>query len=152
MRRDLCVHAESETTPGSFALQKPRVVKVDLSRTGGHCFAKQGSMVAYQENVDVADEERGRGSGVGVGRFFRKAFTGEGTPLMRVSGSGDVFLADQADEIGVVHLKNTAVTVNGRRALALESALPTTSRGSRVCRCSRASSSTPPRPVAEHRP
>jgi uncharacterized protein (AIM24 family) len=43
--------------------------------------------------------------------------------LMKVSGSGDVFLADQADEIGIVHLEGESVTASGRSVLAFESGL-----------------------------
>lgn len=118
MRSSLFSLTESQTEPGAFASQNPRMLKVDLSGTSGHFYAKQGSMVAYQGDVDFAYE--GSGS---VGRFFKKAFTGEGMSLMRVSGSGDVFLADQADEIGIVHLENESVTVNGKNVLAFESTL-----------------------------
>jgi uncharacterized protein (AIM24 family) len=118
MRSDLFTHVEAQTTPGSFALQNPRMLKVDLSGTGGFFYAKQGSMVAYQGEVDFSYE----GSG-GMGKFLKKAFTGEGMALMKVSGSGDVFLADSADEIGIVYLEGESVTVNGQNVLAFESAL-----------------------------
>ena len=49
-------------------------------------------MVAYQGDVEFAYE----GSG-GLGKMFKKALTGEGMALMKVSGSGDVFLAQEAD-------------------------------------------------------
>ena len=75
-------------------------------------------MVAYQGEVDFAYQ----GSG-GVGKMFKKAFTGEGMSLMKVSGSGDVFLAQEADEIFILHLEGEAVTVNGNAMLAFESTL-----------------------------
>lgn len=118
MRSDLFSHTESQTEPGAFVLQNPRMLKADLRGTGGFFYARQGSMVAYQGDVDFSYE--GSGS---MGKFFKKAFTGEGLPLMKVSGSGDVFLADQADEIGIVHLENESVTVSGRNVLAFESGL-----------------------------
>jgi uncharacterized protein (AIM24 family) len=118
MRSDLFTHTESDTKPGSFALQNPRMLKVDLAGTGGFFYAKQGSMVAYQGQVDFAYE----GSG-GMGKFLKKALTGEGMALMKVSGSGDVFLAEQADEIGIVYLEDESVTVNGKNVLAFESTL-----------------------------
>lgn len=118
MRSNLFANAEAATDPGTFVLQNARMLKVDLRGTDGHFFAKQGSMVAYQGDVDFAYE----GSG-GMGKFFKKAFTGEGMSLMRVSGSGDVFLADSADEVGIIHLENESVTVNGRNVLAFASTL-----------------------------
>jgi len=111
-------NAELSTEPGSFVLQNSRMLKVDLAGTGGFFYAKQGSMVAYQGDVDFAYQ----GSG-GVSKMFKKAFTGEGMSLMKVSGSGDVFLAQDADEIFVLELENESVTVNGANNLAFESAL-----------------------------
>ena len=58
-------------------------------------------MVAYQGDVDFSYE----GSG-GLGKMFKKALTGEGMALMKVSGSGDVFLAQEADEIFILDLED----------------------------------------------
>ncbi len=99
-------------------LQNERMLKVDLTGTGGYFYARQGSMVAYQGDVDFAYE----GSG-GLGKMFKKALTGEGMALMKVSGSGDVFLAQEADEIFILELENESVTVNGNAVLAFESSL-----------------------------
>lgn len=118
MRSSLMQNAERSTEPGSFVLQNTRMLKVDLAGTGGFFYAKQGSMVAYQGDVDFAYE----GSG-GMTKMFKKAFTGEGMKLMKVSGSGDVFLAQDADEIFVLELENESVTVSGSNILAFESTL-----------------------------
>jgi uncharacterized protein (AIM24 family) len=118
MRSSLLDHAERSVEPGSFQLQNDRMLKVDLRGTGGFFFAKQGSMVAYQGDVDFAYE----GSG-GLSKMFKKAFTGEGMSLMKVSGSGDVFLAQEADQVFVLHLEDEGVTVNGANVLAFESSL-----------------------------
>jgi uncharacterized protein (AIM24 family) len=98
-----------------FALQNPRLLRIALD---GDVMARQGSMVAYQGEVDFAYQ----GSG-GVGRLLKKALTGEGVPLMRVTGRGDVFLADAASEIHLVTLEGDSVTVNGRNVLAFDSTL-----------------------------
>ena len=118
MRSSLFNHSERSVEPGSFQLQNDRMLKVDLTGSGGHFFAKQGSMVAYQGDVDFAYEGAG-----GLGKLFKKAFTGEGMSLMKVSGSGDVFLAQDADEIFVLYLENEGVTVNGKNVLAFDSTL-----------------------------
>ncbi|HEY5854326.1 MAG TPA: AIM24 family protein [Aldersonia sp.] len=118
MRSELMNNAERNTAPGTFQLQNPRMLKVDLAGTAGHFFARQGSMVAYQGEVDFAYQ----GSG-GVGKFFKKALTGEGMSLMRVTGSGQVFLAQDADEIFLLELEDESVTVNGANVLAFESTL-----------------------------
>ena len=118
MRGELLDRSERSGEPGRFTLQNRRMLKVDLSGTGGFFYARQGSMVAYQGDVDFDYE----GSG-GIGKMFKKAFTGEGMSLMKVSGSGDVFLAQDADQIFVLELEDEAVTVNGRSVLAFESSL-----------------------------
>ncbi len=118
MRSTLMQNAERSTEPGRFVLQNDKMLKVDLAGTGGFFYAKQGSMVAYQGDVDFAYQ----GSG-GVSKMFKKAFTGEGMSLMKVSGSGDVFLAQDADQVFVVELENESVTVNGANILAFESTL-----------------------------
>jgi uncharacterized protein (AIM24 family) len=101
-------------TPGDFVLQNSKLLKVRLS--AGEIQAKKGSMVAYQG--DVKFEHAGSG---GFGRMIKKATTGEGTTLMKMSGQGEVFLADQAQEIFLLHLENETVTVNGQNLLAFDS-------------------------------
>ncbi|CAM3399465.1 AIM24 family protein [Isoptericola cucumis] len=118
MRSSLFHHTEPEGEPGSFVLANGKMLKVDLAGSGGFFYAKQGSMVAYQGDVDFAYE----GSG-GMSKFLKKAFTGEGMSLMKVSGSGDVFLAQDADEVFVLYLEGESVTVSGSSILAFESSL-----------------------------
>ena len=118
MRGGLLTKSERSGEPGRFMLQNERMLKVDLAGTGGFFYARQGSMVTYQGSVDFAYEGAG-----GIGKMFKKALTGEGMSLMKVSGSGDVFLAQDADEIFILELEDEAVTVNGRAVLAFESSL-----------------------------
>ena len=49
--------------------------------------------------------------------------TGEDLQLMKVSGSGDVFLADYAAEVHVIYLENESITVNGSNVLAFDTSL-----------------------------
>ena len=73
----------------AFSLQNSKLLKVELNQVTIQ--AKLGSMVAYQGEVTF--EHAGSG---GLGRMLKKAVSGEGTSLMKMSGSGEVFLADQA--------------------------------------------------------
>lgn len=107
-------HLES-TSGDRFGLQNPRMLRVALD---GEVMARQGAMIAYQGQVDFAYQGAG-----GMGKFLKKAFTGEGMPLMKVSGRGDVFFADDAMEIHLVTLDNDSLTVNGANVLAFDSAL-----------------------------
>jgi uncharacterized protein (AIM24 family) len=77
--------------------------------------AKLGSMVAYQG--DVSFEHAGSG---GMGRLLKKAVTGEGTSLMKMSGTGEVFLADLAQDVHLLQLDNEKITVNGPNLLAFD--------------------------------
>lgn len=97
----------------SFTLQNNKLLKVRLDR--GAVQAALGSMVAYQG--DVRFEHAGSG---GVGRFIKKAVTGEGTRLMKVSGTGEVFLADQAQDVHLLRLSDDRITCNGRNVLAFD--------------------------------
>ena len=73
----------------AFALQNSKLLKVSLNQVTIQ--AKLGSMVAYQG--DVSFEHAGSG---GMSRLVKKAVTGEGQSLMKMSGSGEVFFADMA--------------------------------------------------------
>jgi uncharacterized protein (AIM24 family) len=96
-----------------FQLQGSKMLKVKLADETIQ--AKLGSMVAYQG--DVKFEHAGSG---GLKRMAKKAMTGEGAELMKISGSGEVFLADFAQEIQLVKLDGEAITVNGANLLAFD--------------------------------
>lgn len=115
MRSNLFGDNLEQQSAERFGLQNPRMLRVRLD---GEVMARQGAMVAYQGDVNFAYEGAG-----GLGKMFKKALTGEGVPLMRVSGKGDVFLADDASEIHVLTLENESITVNGRNVLAFDPTL-----------------------------
>jgi uncharacterized protein (AIM24 family) len=58
-----------------------------------------------------------------MSRMLKKAMTGEGTKLMRMSGTGEVFLADTAQEVHLLYLENDAITVNGSNLLAFDAGI-----------------------------
>jgi uncharacterized protein (AIM24 family) len=115
MRSDLFGTNLESGSNDRFGLQNPWMLRVALD---GEVMARQGAMVAYQGQVDFAYQ----GSG-GMGKFLKKALTGEGMPLMKVSGRGDVFFADDAMEVHLVNLDNDSLTVNGNNVLAFDSSL-----------------------------
>jgi uncharacterized protein (AIM24 family) len=100
----------------SFSLQNGKLLKVELSQVTIQ--AKLGSMVAYQGEVKF--EHAGSG---GLGRLVKKAVTGEGTRLMKMEGSGEVFLADQAQDIHLIKLENDQITCNGANVLAFDAGI-----------------------------
>jgi uncharacterized protein (AIM24 family) len=99
-----------------FALQNSKLLKVSLDQITIQ--AKAGAMVAYQG--DVSFEHAGSG---GMSRMLKKAVSGEGTTLMKISGTGEVFLADTAQDIHLIYLENDAITVNGANLLAFDAGI-----------------------------
>src|SRR5918993_6137556 len=100
----------------AFSLQNSKLLKVELNQITIQ--AKLGSMVAYQG--DVRFEHAGSG---GMGRMLKKAVTGEGTQLMKITGTGEVFLAHFAQDIHLLKLENEAITCNGANVLAFDAGI-----------------------------
>lgn len=99
-----------------FTRQNAKMLKVVLGR--GPVWAKAGAMVAYQG--DIRFENKGSG---GLGRLLKQAATGEGVPLMKCSGQGELFVADQATDVQVLYLENDMISVNGRNILAFDDSI-----------------------------
>ena len=115
MRSQFFGNMDQGQLPGHFALQNAKMLRVHLN---GDVLARQGSMVAFQGQMEFDYE----GSG-GIGKFMKKALTGEGVPTMRVKGQGLLFLANNAEDIHLFYLENEGITVNGANILAYDAHL-----------------------------
>src|SRR3954471_25065725 len=118
MRSDLfsADNLEKESAQPGLRLQNSKLLKVELN---GDFMARVGSMVAHPGQVQF--EALGCG---GIGKFLKQKLTGEGVPLMRVRGQGDVFLAERASEIHLIDLEQgDALSINGANVLAFDSTL-----------------------------
>jgi len=115
VEQSLAQFQETEATE-SFSLQNSKLLKVELADVTIQ--AKLGSMVAYQG--DVTFEHAGGG---GMSRMLKKAVTSEGTKLMKISGSGEVFLADLAQDVHLIKLENDKITANGTNVLAFDAGI-----------------------------
>ncbi|WP_345696808.1 TerD family protein [Kitasatospora terrestris] len=96
--------------------QNANLVRFTLTK-GQEVLALQGSMVAYQGRADFAYESSG---------MLRKLvgnLTGQQLKLMRVSGEGQVFLADEASDLHVVRLEGDSICVSSDRVLAFDAGL-----------------------------
>lgn len=104
----------SEKDGVGATLQNSKLLRVRINEP---FMAKQGSMVAYQGNVNFAYQ------GGGAAKFLKKALTGEGLSLMRVEGQGDVFLADLAHDVHILQITNSGISANGKNVLAFSAGL-----------------------------
>ncbi len=107
-------HRERETNQ-RWTLQSERMVRVAF---GPEVIAAQGAMVAYQGTIEFAYQGSKNLSGM-----LKKAVTGEGGNLMRVSGQGEVFFARAAQHVFLLELEGDAITVNTRSLLAFDGSL-----------------------------
>jgi uncharacterized protein (AIM24 family) len=107
--------AETQSTE-AFALQNSKLLKVALRDVTIQ--AKLGTMVAYQG--DVKFEHAGSG---GMARLVKKMTTGEDVKFMKCIGSGELFLAEQAQEIHILKLEDDQITCNGANLLAFDAGI-----------------------------
>ncbi|MFI8567787.1 AIM24 family protein [Rhodococcus sp. NPDC078407] len=116
MRSELFAPAHAEVPGSGIQKQGSKMCRVGMN---GEIMARAGSMVAYQGNLKF----EAQGSG-GLGRALKQALSGEGVPLMKVSGQGDLFLANAAQDVHLIDLDGTdGLTINGANVLAFESTL-----------------------------
>lgn len=116
MHSELFASQYAESTEPGIQKQGSKMCKVAMN---GEVMARSGSMVAYQG--DLRFEALGSG---GIGNAIRQRLTGEGVPLMKVSGRGDLFLANASSDVHLVDLDGTdGLTINGANVLAFESTL-----------------------------
>ncbi|HSH17876.1 MAG TPA: AIM24 family protein [Candidatus Saccharimonadales bacterium] len=97
-----------------FVMQNDHMLLVNLD---GEVYAKQGAMAAYQGDIDFEYH------GGGLSRAFKKLVTGEDLSLMKCSGRGDLFLADNGSEVFTVQLENEQLTLNNNNILAFDSSI-----------------------------
>ncbi|MCK1797350.1 AIM24 family protein, partial [Streptomyces sp. XM4193] len=97
--------------------QNAQLVRVDLGIDGQPVLAKQGSMVLYQGKAEFGY----KGAGI-RGRIVGNA-TGQEMQLMRCSGSGQVFFAEEAAYVHPVELQGDAICVSAENVLAFDESL-----------------------------
>lgn len=98
-----------------WTLQNDQMLRVGL---GADVLAAKGVMVAYQGQVQFHHEKAGS-----IGKLAKKVLTSENVSLMRCSGQGEVFFADEAGFIYLLHLENEGISLNSRNLLAFDATL-----------------------------
>ncbi|MGW2792114.1 AIM24 family protein [Streptomyces sp. NPDC001251] len=84
----------------------------------GEMLARQGAMIAYRGSLQF--ERRGQG----IGGMLKRAVTGEGLPLMAVTGQGEAWFAHEAQNCFIVDIeRGDALTINGRNVLCFDASL-----------------------------
>ncbi|WP_037660090.1 AIM24 family protein, partial [Streptomyces aurantiacus] len=97
--------------------QNEKLVRVDLGVGDQPVLARQGSMVLYQGKVEFGY----KGAGF-QGRIVGNA-TGQEMQLMRCSGRGQVFLAEEGTHLHPVELQGDAICVSAENVLAFDESL-----------------------------
>ncbi|MFB8124956.1 TerD family protein [Streptomyces bacillaris] len=107
-----------ETATGQrWTPQNKQLMRVDLTMGGAGVLARQGSMVMYQGKVDFGY----KGAGF-VGRVVGNA-TGQEMQLMRCTGRGQVFLAEEGSYLHPIELQGDAICVSAESVLAFDESL-----------------------------
>lgn len=109
--------AQDDSAREPFELENPYLLEVNLN---GIVWAKLGSMIGYTGNVKF--ERQGIMEG-GLGKMFKKAFTGEANPMMKAEGQGRVYFADSGKKVRVLALQDEMLYVNGNNVLAFDDSI-----------------------------
>ncbi|MFJ2908731.1 TerD family protein [Streptomyces sp. NPDC087228] len=107
-----------ETATGQrWTPQNQQLMRVDLTMGGMPVLARQGSMVMYQGKVDFSY----KGAGF-AGRIVGNA-TGQEMQLMRCTGRGQVFLAEDGSHLHAIELQGDGICVSAENVLAFDESL-----------------------------
>ncbi|MCP9986537.1 TerD family protein [Streptomyces sudanensis] len=107
-----------ETPTGQrWTQQNAQLMRVDLAMGQTAVLARQGSMVMYQGKVDFGY----KGAGF-TGRVVGNA-TGQEMQLMRCTGRGQVFLAEDSAHLHPIELQGDGICVSAENVLAFDESL-----------------------------
>lgn len=104
-------------TGARWTPQNQQLMRVDLAMGGQAVLARQGSMVLYQGKVDFSY----KGAGF-AGRIVGNA-TGQEMQLMRCTGRGQVFLAENNAHLHAIELQGDGICVSAEAVLAFDETL-----------------------------
>lgn len=108
---------QEESARDFFELETDRLLEVNLN---GQVWAKAGSMISYEGNIKF---EREGMLEHGLGKFVKKALSGEGAQLMKANGNGKLYVADSGKKITILDLEGESIFINGNDLLAFQDGL-----------------------------
>ncbi|MEZ0481101.1 AIM24 family protein [Planococcus sp. SSTMD024] len=108
---------QQESARDFFELETDRLLEVNLN---GQVWAKAGSMISYEGNIKF---EREGMLEHGLGKFVKKALSGEGAQLMKANGNGKLYVADSGKKITILDLEGESIFINGNDLLAFQDGL-----------------------------
>lgn len=110
--------AQDESKNDFFQLESTHMLELNINNQT--VMLKKGAMVAYTGNIKF---EREGMLSKGIGNLLKKTMSGEGTTMMRTSGTGRVYAADFEKRVRILYLENEAINVNGNDILAHENSI-----------------------------
>ncbi|SHG94067.1 AIM24 family protein [Halobaculum gomorrense] len=110
-------HAPGESDD-RFELENNKLLDIDVD---GTVLTKAGSMIAYQGDLSFTGKSSAEG---GLSGFIKSQVSSEGTPVMEVTGTGHLYVADQEKRIQILSLDDgESISVNGNDVLAFEASV-----------------------------
>ena len=113
-------HVTKEVHVATLTANK-RMLHADLA--GDTIRAAQGSMVAYEGNIEF--KSAGMGGGGGFKAALKQKVAGESLSLMECGGSGRILIAQDAMDVTVIDLEGDSLTIESQQILALTAGLRT---------------------------
>lgn len=107
--------AQNDDARGKFELENPYTLEVNLD---GRVWCKAGAMIGYVGGVKFTRQGLME---QGLGNLLKTMVTSEGMALMKMEGTGRVYLADAGKRVQILELAaGEQIFVNGNDLLALE--------------------------------
>ncbi len=109
--------SQKDLNQGFFEQESDRIMEINLTEKNNLAWMKKGAMVAYTGSVKFAMEDLLEH---GIKSVVKRFVTGEAGSLVKATGKGKVYIADNGKKIAIINLDNNSIIVNGNNLLAFE--------------------------------